>query len=110
MGIHSGVCESDRIKGAPAQMREILVPWRVAMKNRAVSALAAGMLLLTGCGKSNTNSMQNAAPQQAPAPAAQNPNQAANPQQPAEQNSSTTPSTAPGTAPGQATVQLPTQE
>jgi hypothetical protein len=80
------------------------------MKNRAVSALAAGMLMLTGCGKSNTNSMQSATPQQAPAPAAQNPNQAANPQQPAEQNSSTTPSTAPGTAPGQAPVQIPTQE
>ncbi len=79
---------------------------RVAMKNRAVYALAAGLLLLASCGKSNTNSTQSATPQQAPAPAAQNPNQAANPPQPAGQN----PTTAPGAAPEQAPVQIPTQE
>src|SRR5271167_1278667 len=89
-----------------AQMREIPVTRRVAMKNRAVYALAAGMLLLTSCGKSDTNSMQSATPQQAPAPATQNPNQTATPQQTVGQ----TPSTTPGATPGQAPVQIPTQE
>ncbi|HEY1468748.1 MAG TPA: hypothetical protein VGF61_06870 [Candidatus Acidoferrum sp.] len=51
------------------------------MRNRAVYALVAGMLLLAGCGKSNNNSMQNATPQQAPAPS----NQTATPQQSAAQ-------------------------
>jgi hypothetical protein len=51
------------------------------MRNRAVYALVAGILLLAGCGKSNNNSMQNATPQQAPAPS----NQTATPQQSAAQ-------------------------
>ena len=53
------------------------------MRNRAVYALIAGMLLLTGCGKSNTNSTQTATPQQTPAPAPSN--QTATPQQSATQ-------------------------
>jgi hypothetical protein len=67
------------------------------MRNRAVYALMAGMLLLAGCGKSNTNSMQSATPQQAPAPS----NQTAAPQQ--------TPAPAATPAPAQG-VQVPTQE
>ena len=67
------------------------------MRNRAVYALIAGMLLLAGCGKSNTNSMQSATPQQAPAPS----NQTAAPQQ--------TPAPAATPAPAQG-VQVPTQE
>jgi len=55
------------------------------------------MLLLAGCGKSNTNSMQSATPQQAPAPS----NQTAAPQQ--------TPAPAATPAPAQG-VQVPTQE
>ena len=80
------------------------------MTKSAVYALAAAMLLFAGCGKSDTNSMQSATPQQAPAPADQNANQAANPQQPAGQNPSSAPSTNPNAAPGQAPVQIPTQE
>src|SRR5208283_1923645 len=76
---------------------EILITRRVAMRNRAVYALIAGMLLLAGCGKSNTNSMQSATPQQAPAPS----NQTAAPQQ--------TPAPAATPAPAQG-VQVPTQE
>jgi hypothetical protein len=52
------------------------------MKNRFVYVLAAGLLLLAGCGKSNPNSMQSATPQQAPATATQDANQPANAQQP----------------------------
>jgi hypothetical protein len=92
----------------PAQKREILFTRRVAMKTGAVFALAAGLLLLAGCGKSNTNSMQNATPQQAPAPNAQNSNQTATPQQSPAPTPST--STAPEATPGQAPVQIPTQE
>ena len=58
---------------------EILITRRVVMRNRAVYALIAGMLLLAGCGKSNTNSTQSATPQQAPAPTPSN--QTATPQQ-----------------------------
>ena len=65
------------------------------MRNRAVYALIAGLLLLAGCGKSNTNSMQSATPQQAPAPS----NQTATPQQ--------TPAATPAPAQG---VEVPTQE
>jgi hypothetical protein len=94
----------------PAEKREILFTRRSAMKTRVVHALAAGLLLLAGCGKSNTNSMQNATPQQAPAPNAQNSNQTATPQQAAAPTPSTSPSTAPEAAPGPAPVQIPTQE
>lgn len=80
------------------------------MKNRAVYALAAGLLLLAGCGKSNTSSVQTATPQQAPAPAAQNPNQAASQQQPAGQATSNAPAATPQATPSQAQVQAPTQE
>lgn len=79
------------------------------MKNRAVYALAAGLLLLAGCGKSNTNSVQTATPQQAPAPAAQNPNQAVNPQPPTGQAANAPPA-APAATQGQAPLQVPTQE
>ncbi len=77
---------------------------RVAMKNRAVYALAAGLLLLAGCGKSNTNSMQSATPQQAPAPTPSN--QTATPQQSVGQP----PAATPAPEPGQNSVQVPTQE
>jgi hypothetical protein len=70
------------------------------MWNRAVYALIAGMLLLAGCGKSNTNSMQSATPQQAPAPS----NQTATPQQ------TPAPAATPAPDQGQAPVQAPTQE
>ncbi len=76
------------------------------MRNRAVYALIAGMLLLTGCGKSNTNSTQTATPQQTPAPAPSN--QTATPQQSATQTPA--PEAAPASAQGQAPVQVPTQE
>jgi hypothetical protein len=80
------------------------------MKNKTVYALAAGLLLLSGCGKSNTGSVQTATPQQqqAPAPAAAPAGQ--NPQQPAGQTAATAPSAAPEAAQGQAPVQAPTQE
>jgi hypothetical protein len=74
------------------------------MRNRAVYALVAAMLLLAGCGKSNNNSMQSATPQQAPAPS----NQTATPQQSAGQTPA--PEAAPAPAQGQAPVQVPTQE
>ena len=74
------------------------------MRNRAVYALIAGMLLLTGCGKSNTNSTQTATPQQTPAPAPSN--QTATPQQSATQ----TPAPEAAPAQGQAPVQVPMQE
>jgi len=90
----------------PAKEREILTNWEVAMKNRSIWALALGLLLVTGCGKSNMSSTQNTTPQQAPATTAQNSNQSATPQQSTEQ----TPSDTPSTAPGQAPVQNPTQE
>jgi hypothetical protein len=76
------------------------------MRNRAVYALIAGMLLLSGCGKSNTNSMQSATPQQAPAPS----NQTATPQQAVGQTPATTPAATPAAPQGQAAVQAPTQE
>jgi hypothetical protein len=76
------------------------------MRNRAVYALIAGMLLLTGCGKSNTNSAQTATPQQTPAPAPSN--QTATPQQSTVQTPA--PEAAPAPAQGQAPVQIPTQE
>jgi hypothetical protein len=69
------------------------------MRNRAVYALIAGILLLAGCGKSNTNSMQSATPQQAPASTPSN--QTATPQQ--------TPAPEATPAPAQG-VQVPTQE
>jgi hypothetical protein len=78
------------------------------MKTGVVLALAAGLLLLAGCGKSNTSSMQNATPQQASAPNPQNSNQTATPQQSAAPTPST--SAAPEATPGQAPVQIPTQE
>jgi hypothetical protein len=80
------------------------------MNIRAVYALAAGLLLFAGCGKTNTNSMQNATPQQAPTPNSQNSNQTATPQQSAAPTPAATPPTAPEAAPGQAPVQIPTQE
>jgi hypothetical protein len=76
------------------------------MRNRAVYALIAGMLLLTGCGKSNTNSTQTAAPQQTPAPEPSN--QTATPQQSVAQTPAQEAAPAPGQ--GQAPVQVPTQE
>ena len=57
------------------------------MRNRTIHALMAGMLLLVGCGKSNTNSAQNAT-----APAAAPSNQT------------------PDAAQGQAPAQAPTPE
>jgi hypothetical protein len=71
------------------------------MRNRTVYALMAGMLLLVGCGRSNTNSAQNAT-----APAATPSNQTATPQQSVEQ----TPATTPAAAQEQAPAQAPTQE
>src|SRR5260370_3246157 len=82
-------------------MGQMLITRRVAMRNRAVYTLVAGMLSLAGCGKSNNNSMQSATPQQAPA--ATPSNQTATPQQSVEQ-------TPAAPAQGQAPVQAPTQE
>ena len=70
------------------------------MRNRTVYALMAGIVLLVGCGRSNSNSAQNAT-----APAATPSNQTATPQQSVGQ----TPAT-PAAAPEQAPVQAPTQE
>jgi hypothetical protein len=61
------------------------------------------MLLLAGCGKSSSNSMQNATPRQAPAPS----NQTATPQQSVQ---TPAPATTPAPDQGQAPVQAPTQE
>jgi hypothetical protein len=72
------------------------------MRNRAVCLLITGMLLLAGCGKSNTNSTQSTTPQQAPAPS----NQTATPQQ----SPATTPAATPAPDQGQAPVQVPTEE
>ena len=71
------------------------------MRDWTVYALMAGMLLLVGCGKSHTNSAQNATE-----PAAAPSNQTATPQQSAGQ----TPATTPAAPPEQAPAQAPTQE
>jgi hypothetical protein len=70
------------------------------MRNRTVYALMAGMLLLVGCGKSNTNSAQNAT-----APAAAPSNQTATPQQSVGQTPATTPAAAQEQAPAQEQAQ-----
>ena len=64
------------------------------MRNRTIHALMAGMLLLVGCGKSDTNSAQNAT-----APGAAPSNQTATPQQSVGQTPVTTPDAAQEQAP-----------